>query len=363
MSSDACASSTDFISYESTDTQCDLCSNKQDKVEAANFCSDCHKQLCSRCTKSHRKSKASKTHDISAIQQKVKVGRKESLKVSRILSKKAKRCCFTDMKVQNFSQVDINESHDKKTPWISGCDVMPDGRVILCDGHNYKVTVLNSFFIVTETLKLTDKPWDVSVINKNSAVVTLPGPQHLNFIHLGPSLYSGRVLKLDKRCWGIDVSGEHIYISLHDYKDGEIRILDIEGNLKRKVVVNGQDSFMFHNPYYLTVSAVTGNIYVSDVGSHTITCLKSDGSFEYQCKDKDLQFPRGVCIDDKENIIVCDQKSNDIPIINSSGTKQCNLLTSKNGLKDPCCVAYRYVDNTLIIGSNSGKLLVFKMAS
>lgn len=361
MSSAASALSTELVADEPTETQCDLCSIEQDTVEATKFCSDCHKRLCSRCTKSHRKPKASKTHNISAIQQKVKVDRKESLEVNK-KSKKAKRCCFTDMKVQNINQVDITEPHDKKIPWISGCDVMPDGRVILCDGHNYKVAVLNSSFIVTETLKLTDKPWDVSVIDKNSAVVTLPGPKQLNYVRLDSSMYSGRVLKLDKGCWFINVSGEYIYISMHDYKEGEIRILDVEGNMKRKVIVNEQDSFMFHDPYYLTVSAVTSNIYVSDVSGHTITCLKADGSVEYQYKDKDLQFPRGVCIDDKENIIVCDQKSNDITIINSSGTKQCKMLTARNGLKDPCCAAYRYADDTLIVGSNSGKLFVFKMA-
>ena len=57
------------------------------------------------------------------------------------------------------------------------------------------------------------------------------------------------------------------------------------------------------------------------------------------------------------------QKSNNVSVINTSGTNSVICLLLKNGFKDPCCVAYRYMDDMIIVGSNSGKLLVFKIAS
>ena len=146
--------------------------------------------------------------------------------------------------------------------------------------------------------------------------------------------------------------------------EGEVRILDMKGSLKRKIGVNPRGSFMFELPYYLTQSATTGKIYVSDADTDTVTCLMSDGSTVYQYKDKDLKWPYGVCVDDEENIIVCGRASNNVHIVTASGRKHGCLLTSEDGIKGPVSVAYRHNDDTLIIGCwKANELFVYKMTS
>ena len=286
-----------------------------------------------------------------------------NLTVDQIQTYKPKRKSYNDMKVESSSQVNIKLPDDKYNPCITGCEVLPNGQIILCDYNNDNLKLLHSSLTVKEVLDLQAQPWDVSVINNSSAIITLPFLKQLQYMQLEPSLKSGRVIQLDKQCWGIAVAGEDICVSLHNYPgEGEIRILDMEGSLKRRIGVNPGGSFMFTLPYHLTQSAATGKIYVSDRGTHTVTCLMSDSSTVYQYKGKDLKWPRGVCVDDEENIIVCCGRSNNVHIVTASGRKHGCLLTSVDRIRFPASVAYRHADDTLIIGCEGSNLVVCNMA-
>ena len=288
-----------------------------------------------------------------------------NLTVDQIQTYKLKRKSFNDMKVRSSSQVDVKLPDDKDTSYITGCDVLPNGQIILCDFNNMNLKLLHSSFTVKEVLDLQAEPWDVSVINNSSAIITLPYLKQLQYMQLEPSLKSGRVIQLDKWCFGIAVAGEDLYVTLHNNPgEGEVRILDMEGSLKRTIGVNPRGSFMFVNPSYLTQSATTGKIYVSDWGTDTVRCLMSDDSTVYQYKDKDLKWPCGVCVDDEENIIVCGYGSNNVHIVTASGRKHGCLLTSEDGIKGPVSVAYRHNDDTLIIGCwKANELFVYKITS
>ena len=283
--------------------------------------------------------------------------------VDQIQTYKPKRRLFNDMKIKSSSQMNIKLSDDKYNPGITGCEVLPNGQMILCDPNNNNLKLLHSSFTVKEVLDLQAQPWDVSVIKDNSAIITLPFLSQLQYMHLEPSLKSGRVIQLDKLCWGIATADEDMYVTLHNNPgEGEVRILDMEGSLKRRIGVNSGGSFMFGSPDYLTQSAATGKIYVSDGGTDTVTCLMSDGSTVYQYNDKDLKWPHGVRVDDEENIIVCGGLSNNVHIVTASGRNNGCLLTARDGIKIPRTVAYRHTDDTLIIScSAQNKLFMYKM--
>ena len=283
--------------------------------------------------------------------------------VDQIQTYKPKRKLFNEMEVESSSQVNTKLPDDKFNPRITGCEVLPNGQIILCDHSNKNLKLLHSSFTVKEVFDLQAQPRDVSVINNSSAIITLPLLMQLQYMQLEPSLKSGRVVQLDKPCFGIAVAGEDIYVSLHNTSgEGEIRILDIEGSVKRRIGVNPEGSFLFKTPYHLTQSATTEKIYISDGGTDTVTCLMSDGSTVYQYIDEDLRWPRGVCVDDDENIIVIGRGSTNVHIVTASGRNHGCLLTSADGIYKPISVAYRHKDDTLIIGcSGVNNLFIYKM--
>ena len=253
---------------------------------------------------------------------------------------------FSEMKIHDVKHVDVykndNEIQEETIPWITGCDVLEDGNIILCDCENKVIKLLTETFDVKETLTVEDNPWDVSVLNSCDAMITLPWLRKLSILHVDPTLGIGNtVAKFEKKCWGVCVIDCEIYVTLHNEPgEGEVRVVDFKGTQIKRLGVNQDKTYTFDTPGYVTVSKSSGKIYVSDSFPNSVTCLTSDGKVVYQYKDGDLKKPRGLIVDFKNNIIVCGRISGNIQILTDSGNKQRTLLTSNDGLTKPLSLAF-----------------------
>ena len=246
------------------------------------------------------------------------------------------------------NQVRVRLSDDNDNPWISGCTFMPSGHAVLCDGENEMVKLLDKALLLREHLKLCFPPWDVSVVDDNNVIITLPYTKQLQYIQVFPQLKTGRTIKLDKECRGIEVFGDEIYTAQFDgSRQREVHILDLNGNRKRKL----QTNVKFDYPYYITVSR-SGKIFVSDgdCDTATVTCMSTDGNLVYQYKDEELGTPRGMYVDAEDNILVCDSDSNTVQMITANGKRYDTLLSSNDGIDCPYSIAYRETDDTLLVG-------------
>ena len=246
------------------------------------------------------------------------------------------------------NQVGVRPSDDKKTPIISGCTFMPSGHAVLCDNHNENVKLLDKALVLQEYLKLRSRPWDVSVVDENIVIITLPKLKQLQYIQVFPQLKTGRTIQLDKDCHGIKVFGDEIYATQYDaYGQGEVQVLDLNGNRKEKV----QTGVKLRWPHYITVST-SGKIFVSgkDDETATITCMTADGNLVYQYKDKELRNPKGMYVDAEDNILVCVWQSNTVQLITADGKKDETVLSSSDGIDQPFSIAYQETDDTLLVG-------------
>ena len=260
---------------------------------------------------------------------------------------------FADLAFTRIRQINLKAPDDNGSPYISGCVFMPDGQVVLCDHDNQRLKLLSEFFTIQGNMNLPSKPWDISVVNDSEAIITVPGRQQLQYIEVVPRLKQGRIIQLDKACWGVEVVDDYTYITCRKgwSGEGEVRILDREGNLINRLGVNQDGSYMFARPNYLTVNTGSNRVYVSDHERQTLTCLHFDGTVAYRYKDRNLNRPRGMCSDDDDNVMVCGEDSNVLHVVNALGKKHTTLLTAKNGLNNPVALAYRNADNVMIIGS------------
>ena len=268
-------------------------------------------------------------------------------------------------KVQTSSGVNVKARGDNETPYITGCTVMTNGDVVLCDYYNNKIKLLNSSGVLTGNMKLSSRPHDVSVLDPTSVIVTLPHNMQLQVVQVYPQLKPGRVIQLDKKCWGVAVGKGELYVTCHNYFGegvGEIRVFGLDGKVKRRLVVNQDRSFMFWAPYYITVNSSGEKIFVSDWGTHTVTCMSVDGRVIYTYKDGSMREPMGLLCDSEDNIFLCGWRSNNVQVLTADGKMHCTLLTASDGLKDPWSIAYRVSDNTLLVGCyKSDHLLRFQL--
>ena len=271
-------------------------------------------------------------------------------------------------KVQSSSQVNLKAGDDEDPPVIYACTLMTNGDAVLCDGFNFKIMLLNSSGVLTGNMKLSSQPYDASVLDQTSVIVTLPEKKQLRVVQVYPQLKPGRVIKLDKMCCGVEVCKGKLYVTCHNNtytgggEKGEIRVLDLDGKVKRRLGVNQDGSFMFISPDYITVNSSGEKIFVSDYAKETVTCLSFDGRVIYTYKDANMREPIGLLCDSEDNILVCGWSTHTVQILTADGKGHCTLLTESDGLMFPRSIAYRGSDNTLLVGcANDNNLLSFQL--
>ena len=268
------------------------------------------------------------------------------------------------MKTHASNRVDVRLTVDKALPNIKGCCCMPGGKLVLCDDYNVNIKILDNALSVKDSLTLPGSPRDVAAIDHSQVVVTLPVRRELQFINVIPSLKKLRAVSVDKRCQGVDVAAGQIFVSCYTYgkDDGEVRVYDINGNLKKKLGIKKDGSYMFKYPEYVVVNRSGDKLIVSDSYEDKVYCLTTGGKMLYQYSDKELSKPRGLYVDDTDSFIVCGRLIYNVQVITAAGKKYKTLLSSEDGIGYPECVIVRPSDGTLVVSSeHSDKLFVCKL--
>ena len=275
---------------------------------------------------------------------------------------------------------------DNETCYITSCCFMSKGELIACDNWNSKLKLLDRSlkYIFLDSLDLPGKtwpvyrgPWAVAAVDNSNVIVTIPWLKVFTFIQVLPSLKVGRTIYVGEECWGVAVAAGKIFVSCYndDDKVGDIRVYDLEGrDLGKRLGINPDGSNMFNPdgskmfscPEYVAASRSGDKIFVSDRDTNTVSCLTGDGELVYQYRDRELERPTGLLVDDNDNVIVCCYASNSVQVITSAGEKHNTLLSKKEGILNPQCVSFRPSDGTLVVYCDlydtSDKLHLYKMS-
>ena len=346
-----CSYTTPFSSDKLQHHLCECCIEDGVTKEAQHYCQDCRQNICDTCKDYHRKLAGTRDHTVTPVN-----------KGLAAMKKQSKETVLKCLKVQSRSEVNVKAGDDRETPFITGCTVMANGDAVLCDGYNSKIKLLNSSGVLTGNLKLSFKPWDVSAIDSTSVIVTIPTSKQLQVVLVSPKLKPGRVVKLDKKCWGVEVVKDDIYVTCHNYPgEGEIRVLGLDGKVKRRLGINQDGSFMFTSPGYITVNQSCEKIFLSDLHTDTVTCISVDGHVIYTYENVMMIEPEGLLCDSDDNILVCGGNSENVQVVTADGEWHSNLLADSDRLKEPHSIAYRDNDNTLLVGCYKNSLLIFKL--
>ena len=268
---------------------------------------------------------------------------------------------FLNRDIQTRCQANVEAVGDEEIPQIIGCTVMANGYAVLCDCNNQKIKLLDSTEDLSANLQLSSSPWDVSVVDSRSIIVTYPDKMQLQFIQVFPQMKSERVIQMDKKCWGVEVSGDDIYVTCHNNPgEGEVRVLGLDGKVNRRLGAHKKGSFMFTQPHGIAVNTSGEKIFVSDCGTHTVTCMSADGHVIYTYKDDGMRQPMRLLCDSGDNVLVCD--CSNVQVVTADGKKDRTLLSHKDGLRFPWCIAYRASDDYLLVGCASmNNILSFQL--
>ena len=277
------------------------------------------------------------------------------------------RVVMLGRRIHSKREVNIRMSDDKENPVISGCAVMPNDYVVLCDVANQKIKLLDPSLVLKDSQLNLPDIWDVSVVDDNNVIVTLPAMQQLQYVQILPSMKKGRVLQMDRLCFGVVVVGDNIFVSCHNNPgDGEVRVLDKQGNIKRRLGVTdtdlGNPTYLFTGPFYITVNRAGDKVFVSDFYEHTVTCMAEYGGIIYTYENKDLLGPTGLYCDDNDNILACAYGFNNIQMIDAGGHKAGTVVTAEDGLMRHRSITFRKSDNLIVGCSNHNNIFVCNLS-
>ena len=271
---------------------------------------------------------------------------------------------FDEMSVTARNQVNVKvPSDDAEYASITGSAFLPSGQLILCDGSNKRLKLLDENLQMTESIDVPGGLWDVAPVNQHQVIVTFPARQYLRFIQVTPSLALGHTVDLGMECWGVTVSRESIYISFLEPEGGKIGIYDLTGKKKRILdPYNGKDGkVLIEWPWYIAVSN-DEKIVVSDKSSTpTVYCLESSGNVLYTVSNPSFTDCRGISVDENENLLVCDWRGLKVLLITKDGKEVREFLTEKDGLYRPRTVSFSRSAGTLVVGGWHNNILVFTL--
>ena len=251
--------------------------------------------------------------------------------------------------------------------WVTSMCLMPNGCPVLIEFSNNTVKVLDrDTFEIKGFTKLSGALADIAVVGEDTVIVTICFHKRLQYVQVFPEVIPGRTIQLENECYGVDVFGDEIFVSVTATwwtSGGEIKVLDFNGSIKRIIEIS-PDVHMLRWPRHLVISKSDGTIFLSDSYTSTLLCLTREGDVLFKYNNDELKGLHGLFLDKESNVYACGDDSRNVQLISKSGRKIAMLLdlTNIEGLREPRCVALREKDGTILIGGrHTDQLFIFKV--
>ena len=272
-----------------------------------------------------------------------------------------------DMTVQASRKVTVKLSSDQSDAWISGSLFLPSGELILCDKNNTCLKRFDAEFISPTCYQLPKWPRDCCLTKKDEILVTFPELKQIQHLNTSPNITLKNTINFDAQCECVDSLNDDIFVTCSDFqKMKEIRIIDTDGNTKRKLTLQEDTSGDFLRPYYITISAF--GIFISEsnyfANKTQIRCFDSCGLCRFKLARQDLDGIGGLIVDVEGRLLACFSKSNTIQVISKDGTKCHKFFDSKyeSKMNGPYSICFRRTDRTLVIAQrDNNQMFIFKL--
>ncbi|XP_062581826.1 uncharacterized protein LOC134243588 [Saccostrea cucullata] len=151
------------------------------------------------------------------------------------------------------------------------------------------------------------------------------------------------------------LNGELLLVGMYNnetFTEGKINRYSATGKFKQTIQYNDEGKTLYSYPRHITENR-NGDVIVSDNKSVVVTDREGSHRFSYTGYRKGYPlWPRGICTDALSNILVCNDQTNTVHMIDKKGHFISELLTQQSGaIYQPRSLCYDYKSHLLWIGS------------
>ncbi|XP_052080381.1 uncharacterized protein LOC127718408 [Mytilus californianus] len=116
-------------------------------------------------------------------------------------------------------------------------------------------------------------------------------------------------------------------------------------------------------PKYSYVYVFADKIYYTDNFDQSVVCCDFQGSRVWYFKDASvLKLPRGITVDNDDNVYVVGENSSNVVILSNDGKYHKEILTGKNELLHPSAISLDKQNGTLLVANRSQTAFLYKIA-
>jgi len=231
-----------------------------------------------------------------------------------------------------------------------GIVVLSPSRLLVSDFTHATLRLVDSVNGgVLSKVSLPGAPWGVCLLGDGEAAVALHYVKKIKFVRINSDN-----LSLDR---SIDVKGYPISISALDSSHlvvtyqgpGRVEVMTIDGRVIDVVDYQKAGKQLFQYPNNIAISN-RGGIYVSDWGTRTITQMDGTLRITHTFTSPMLSSPDGIVSVSTDQLLVADNDSHSILVLNPTNGTVTPLLGQADGIQDPRAVAWCPASMKLFVG-------------
>ncbi|XP_045170655.2 uncharacterized protein LOC128545922 isoform X1 [Mercenaria mercenaria] len=245
---------------------------------------------------------------------------------------------------------------------VSFC-MTDEGYIFLTDYENKRLKKLDNTYSIVSYLDLPDSPSGVCRIGDVRFAVTLTNQKKVQFVLTTEPMKLQTSFSVGDRCRSIAHSNGLLYVCCGGYAfkeegPGHLEIYNIDGGLLRSFF----DSLTV--PAYLDISNNGREIYVSDPAKGLVV-LDKNGKLLIQYQHGDKKEMHCICRITDNKLCCAVFSSNEIVMIANDGRQKQQILTEKDGLKQPRALCYDSKHSRLIVYMDGfrNEIKVFQLKS
>ncbi|XP_052811578.1 uncharacterized protein LOC128239130 isoform X2 [Mya arenaria] len=254
-----------------------------------------------------------------------------------------------NMKFTTSKSISVISPSDKHDCWLTNVLLLSEDRILLTDNNTtVKFVDLQTNSLVS-TVSLPGKPWGMCLLPLDRVAVSVPH-NSFQFVNTRGKLSLSNSIKMKDDCRGIGYHNGKLIVS---YYRGRVKIMDMNGNVTKRITNYKSGQHVFSKPLYLTVvnDGKTADIIVSDRDMHTITKLDMDLNLLQIFQDPALRGPLGINAVGSQ-LLICGQQSNNIICLDMSSGQVSQPLGKKEGILRPYHVCSNQQKNRLYVTCN-----------
>ncbi|XP_071176395.1 uncharacterized protein [Mytilus edulis] len=259
---------------------------------------------------------------------------------------------INDINLTLIKKIEISEGN--KGIGITGCTIMPSGKIFFVDVNNHRLVIHSDNGLFVYEIPVSHFPLDVTYIDENTVAVTHVGePYQIEIINIANKEIVNQI-KTSNQCYGI--TNEKRRLIYHENGSG-IQTTDVnsESTATTFVKVDGE-----HHWNYVTTSK--DKIYLTEYKSGTVTCYTVTGQKVWEYKDESiLKYINGVAVDNDSNVYVVSIGNNSIVVLSPDGKQARRLLAEENGIQYPSGIYFDKDRNVLLVTNSRGPAFLYNI--